>query len=665
MKTIGVITDGLTGLGRFITDNLLLILGGNVTINNYYISALTGQEVLNEDCILLMVAEKSVIVKNYVPDKRNIVIAQRTIYKRELAKIMAIPPQTDVLVVNDGYNMTMEMVALLYRLGVNHLNLIPYAESTSYDGIEYAITPGEPALVPTGIAHVIDTGDRSLDFATFVQILELLRIDSDDVHERLIVYAHDIVTPDGGIERQHRELFLQKIAFQTVLNLSNEGVLVLDKDNKVILYNLRLAQMLDVKGDVMGQDCATAFGDDIALLLNKTIAADELVKYRDKELLVNKKILHYPIGGERSYWHFQEVTYIRRLEENLNKRHSGKGLVARYSFEQVKTSSPVMQACINKARRFVDSELTVLLTGETGTGKEVFAQSIHQASNRRNHAFVAINCGSIPESLLESQLFGYVGGAFTGALKDGKAGWFEQANNGTIFLDEIGDMPLLLQARLLRILQEGQLMRVGSTEVISVNVRVIAATNVNIMELVDRKKFRKDLYYRLNILPLDIPPLRERKEDIPVLLKFFLAQRGMRDAVISDDAARLLLAHCWQGNIRELQNAAAYIAQVSDSEMVDVDHLPPYVGGGGGIGTDLSPQMLAVLRVLYEYKKIGKNIGRQGIAAALAVQGDSVTEGGLRTIISDLQRRHLVVSHVGPRGTCISALGEDIIRTIG
>ncbi|WDC84728.1 sigma 54-interacting transcriptional regulator [Caloramator sp. mosi_1] len=189
------------------------------------------------------------------------------------------------------------------------------------------------------------------------------------------------------------------------------------------------------------------------------------------------------------------------------------------------TNSPKMKECINIAKKIAKSDYTVLINGESGTGKEMIAQSIHNYSNRSIYPFVAVNCAALPENLLESELFGYEKGAFTGALKEGKIGLFEIANNGTIFLDEIGDMPLKLQTRLLRVLQEKQIMRVGSDNIINVNVRVIAATNKDLKKLVDEGLFREDLYYRINVLPISLPPLRERKEDIMPLLESFLKEK--------------------------------------------------------------------------------------------------------------------------------------------
>ena len=220
-------------------------------------------------------------------------------------------------------------------------------------------------------------------------------------------------------------------------------------------------------------------------------------------------------------------------------------------------SSPKFRALLTEVERVAPVESAVLIQGETGTGKEVIARAIHEASPRRDHRFVALNCAAIPSELLESELFGHEKGAFTGAWAQTK-GRFQMADGGTLFLDEIGDMPLELQPKLLRVLQEREFERLGSTQTVRINVRVVAATNQDLAELVSKKLFRADLYYRLNVIPLILPPLRERVQDIPALTEFFVAKFAARlnkpIDVIPDEVVEVLKAHVWPGNIRELQN---------------------------------------------------------------------------------------------------------------
>lgn len=249
------------------------------------------------------------------------------------------------------------------------------------------------------------------------------------------------------------------------------------------------------------------------------------------------------------------------------------------TLDQILGNSSNILILKKKVLQIAKSTSTILITGESGTGKEMFARAIHSASNRKTHPFVAINCGAIPDSLLESELFGYGKGAFTGANQNGKIGKFEFADNGTIFLDEIGDMPLYMQVKLLRALQEKEIVRIGSNKPIKINVRIIAATNKSLEQMVVNGTFRKDLYYRLNVIPLEIPPLRERYEDIKLLIQYFCKKYAdlfdKKFTYIEEQTLQKLLIYDWPGNIRELENTVEFMINMMDmSGIITHDILP-------------------------------------------------------------------------------------------
>ena len=266
------------------------------------------------------------------------------------------------------------------------------------------------------------------------------------------------------------------------------------------------------------------------------------------------------------------VDDIMEKEKKVRSRLSEKGLTARYHFSDIVAEQLNMKQIIAKAIKYASVEGNVLLTGETGTGKELFVQSMHNASGRADGPFVAINCAALSEQLLESELFGYAEGAFTGASKGGKAGLFELAHGGTIFLDEIGEMPIQLQAKILRVLQENEVRRVGGHEVIPVDVRVMSATNKNIPELISKGLFRRDLYYRINLLSLNIPPLRERVNDIGILFEHFVKRNAKRfnimTPIIENDAIAELQKYSWMGNARELRNVAERIVVLANEAKI-------------------------------------------------------------------------------------------------
>jgi len=268
------------------------------------------------------------------------------------------------------------------------------------------------------------------------------------------------------------------------------------------------------------------------------------------------------------------------LSENIYLRRQLQG---RFEFNNIIGSSPAMNLVFERMSRIVKSDSAVLVSGESGTGKELVARALHYNGTRRERPFVAVNCSAIPEALLESELFGHVRGAFTGAIKD-KSGKFEAANHGTIFLDEIGTLPLHLQAKLLRVLQEHEVERVGSNKTVKLHVRVISATNVDLENMVKRGVFREDLFYRLNVIPLHLPPLRERQQDIMYLTAFFLEKQsrlmGRAPCTISKQALEALEQYSWPGNVRELENLIERMIVLTDATVITLDDIPAKIVGG-------------------------------------------------------------------------------------
>ncbi|MSM38419.1 MAG: response regulator [Geobacter sp.] len=308
----------------------------------------------------------------------------------------------------------------------------------------------------------------------------------------------------------------------------------------------------------------TAFGAvDAAVEAMKLGAYDYITKpfKRDELKLIVAKALHLRGLSEEN----------RRLREELTDRQD---------FQRIIGTSRAMERVFEMVRKVADTEATVLITGESGTGKELVARAIHARSSRRDGPFVAINCAAIPRDLLESELFGHVKGAFTGAIRD-KTGRFRHAESGTIFLDEVGDLPLELQPKLLRVLQERMVEPVGGSAPIRLDVRVITATNADLEQAIESGAFREDLYYRLAVIPIHLPPLRERREDIPLLLRHFSAQHGAPDVTFDREATEALSRYPWPGNVRELENTVERMLIMRQGDTVTVADLPERVRSGG------------------------------------------------------------------------------------
>jgi propionate catabolism operon transcriptional regulator len=354
----------------------------------------------------------------------------------------------------------------------------------------------------------------------------------------------------------HREAE-RKEQFITIINIVNSGIICTDNSWQITTFNNAAEKILNVKGNVLNRSIKEVFPlIDLPTSTNQVVAQkNKLVSIDQANVVMDVMPIIVNDTCTGVVFVIQDTLTLQKNEQEIRQKLHQRRLVANYTFANIIGESPVIKQTLSKARSFGQTESIILITGETGTGKELFAQSIHNISSRCNKPFVAINCAALPETLLDSELFGYEQGAFTGAHKEGKPGLFELAHTGTIFLDEIGEITPSMQARLLRVLQEKEVMRVGGVKIIPVNVRVIAATNQNLWDEVKAGNFREDLYYRLSVLELHTPSLRERIEDIPHLAKNFLRRTLTKiDDSLIEIIYLLSKDYTWPGNIRELEN---------------------------------------------------------------------------------------------------------------
>jgi len=359
--------------------------------------------------------------------------------------------------------------------------------------------------------------------------------------------------------------------FRATLDTISDGIIVVDKNGSVTHANRRANKLISNDGKFI-----TIPPRELKMPLDKAMQKgeaiyDELIEYNDHKLTAS----FLPLGDEDDNMviSVQEVEHIHKIERKVRQKLANKGLVAKNSFDMLYANGPALQEAVRTAKQYAVVDSSVLISGETGTGKEMFAQSIHNFSSRRDEAFVAVNCATIASNLLESELFGYVEGAFTGAKRGGKIGLFELAHKGTIFLDEIGETSLDMQARLLRVLEEHEIMRVGDDKVIPVDIRVIAASNRNLEEMVAEGKFRSDFYYRLDVLALHLPPLRECKENIAPLIRHFnnrySDRHGKHRLDFTEESLTVFENYSWPGNVRELKNVIERLVVTNGGDVVD------------------------------------------------------------------------------------------------
>ncbi len=375
---------------------------------------------------------------------------------------------------------------------------------------------------------------------------------------------------------------------QAIIDSAQDAISVVDENGRGLLINPAYTRITGLtEKDVIGRPATVdiAEGESMhykVLQTGKPVTGVPLkVGPQKRDVIVNVApiIINGKLRGSVGVIH--DISELKKLSDELDRANwMLRRLRAKYAFEDIIGSSPGMKRVIEQAKKASQTPVTVLLRGESGTGKEFFAHAIHNESDRSKAQFIRVNCPAIPDTLIESELFGYEEGAFTGARPGGKKGLFSEANNGTIFLDEVAKMDFKMQAKLLRVLQEREFTPVGGTDPVNVNVRVLVATNANLEEEVRKGNFREDLYYRLNVFPIYLPPLRERKTDIPELvnhlIRRFNQEYGRMVRICSPEALELLQEYDWPGNVRELENVVgrAMIEVDYNSEILEAYHFP-------------------------------------------------------------------------------------------
>ncbi|SHJ70979.1 sigma-54 dependent transcriptional regulator PrdR [Paramaledivibacter caminithermalis] len=400
-----------------------------------------------------------------------------------------------------------------------------------------------------------------------------------------------VIKKDEVLNYLYTNLKKSQAKLNHILDSIHEALCVIDKEGQVVFWNEKSEKLYDVSSkEIVGRHMKDFFPDAMILKVLKSRQAVKNVYHmpkKDYHIIINVEPIW--IDGEFSgaVSTDRDISEVKKMSSELQKANE----TLQYLEEEMKRvmgdqlgeiigKSEKIRKKIETARQIAATEASILLTGESGTGKEVFARYIHDHSDRKG-LFIPINCSAIPNELFESEFFGYEKGAFTGANNMGKIGLFELAEDGTIFLDEIGDLPLSMQAKLLRVLQEKQIKRVGGNKYIPINARVISATNVDLKKLVEEKKFRQDLYYRINVVEINLPPLREREGDIPLLIDSFLKELCKKNKKnilgIEPEVLKILENYHWEGNIRELKNTIENLVVLCRQDTITIDLIPKYI----------------------------------------------------------------------------------------
>jgi len=650
-----------------------------IDIKKVYIDSYGVIEEIDSDVILIPSYDMFERIRKYIKEDADLIFANRTISKKGLEMLMTIPEGTEVVFVDESPDMTVQMMSVIYQLIGKKLKLKSYWELDEEEiKDKIVIILGQSDYVPKTAKKIINIGNSLLDFNTIIDIGMKFNLMSMLNRKDIGRSYREVETANFGLAEIFSLTNSRESQLDFLLQTIDAGVIGIDEDEKIFVYNDNAENIMGLERNKVinqnGLEIFTQIPFKEALEILEPVE-EKIVKINGYDVVVSVSPL---IHSEKLYG---AIAIIRKYSDLERKQHMlkekliGKGYKAKYTFDDIIGKSDAIKRCKTIAKRMASSNSSILITGETGTGKELFAQAIHNYSPRRNNQFVAVNCGAIPESLLESELFGYEEGAFTGAKKGGKPGLFEIADKGTLFLDEITEMPMSLQVKLLRVLQERELVRIGGDRIINVDVRIIAATNKDIKELARRGKFRTDLYYRINVLPLYLPPLRDRKEDILYLIDKFKREFNS-NFHISDKAKDLLLNYNWDGNVRELRNYVEYFVNLHKS-VIDVEDLTFYSGeykeevsiGNNEIIIhlieDIGKDIKKYIFVLEELEKAyinDRRVGRRSISKAAKEKGILLTEQEARKIFNKLNEYSMVNITQGRGGTVISEEGRSFLR---
>lgn len=672
-KRIALIT-GTEATKQELKMQLDSLLKGYVDVISYA-SDIGISETINAN--LVVISSKLIIddVMPYINKKCPIIVARRALNMSKLDKLFSLPEFTDVLLVNDTAKTSMEVIDLLKELGIDHINLIPHYPGCKMDTrTKIAITPGEAMYAPSYVKKIIDIGPRIIDLTTIVEILEKLNLLDEKVHFVSAKYMETIVRLGRQLYKSISETNQTNDYLIKVLNQVNDGIIAFNTDGIINVFNHKCEETFKLRRSyVLGRNISQIIRnkDLLFFLMDKNAIGNQLFKINNVEIVINK---FYIEKLDSIVCTLKNTKEMAEIESKLRRSLINKGHIAKHRFDDIVGNSKIIRNTIKTAKKLAKVDLSILINGESGTGKELFASAIHNESNRRTGPFLAVNFSSLSEDLVESELFGYVEGAFTGAKKGGKVGLFEQANNGTIFLDEIGDISLKLQARLLRVLQEKEIMKVGGTEITPINVRVLSATNKNLVKMCKEGKFREDLYYRLKKLYLETPPLRYRKDDIPDLVKHFLQKNHNPHIELTREVRELLINYEWFGNVRELENIIEYMLAVCEGQIISSDNLPQDFFTNHPVSKDtysefkdmlsnkgIIEEFIYILRIIDDYNKIGKGIGRKVISDLSTKNLYYLSEEQVRNRVNTLTQLGIIVKKRGRSGMHLTNKGKEFI----
>ncbi|MCT4564463.1 MAG: sigma 54-interacting transcriptional regulator [Maledivibacter sp.] len=668
MKKLIVVAKA-KGIGEYYCEELRNFFADEIQVD-YITWDSKDIEVINSyDMILITTYTIIDSIMKYVNKNCKIIKIIKNLSGEGIKKIKEIPYGSEALIVNVGPKTVSESIYLIYALGRTDLDLHPYYPGIKkYKKLDIILTQGEPQLVPNYGGKVIDILNTTIDTKILLEIISFFDLDKKKLLGKLMERSSIKRVNNEGVSFVISERFMLENIINVLFENLNEGVLIFDSVGQVTSSSNSAQLFLDkATHNILGKNITDIIPIKRDVILESEFV-EKIIKINNIPLICN--VIPKITIGSNDYG----LVILKKYNDAEMKMHLykneliDKGHKSKYNLHDIIGSSYETEKAKNIAVRMAKSNSTVLITGENGTGKELFAHVIHNNSRRKKEQFVAVNCSAIPENLLESELFGYEGGAFTGAKKEGKRGLFEIANGGTLFLDEIGEIPLHLQNRLLRVLQEKQIMRIGGNTIVNIDVRIIAATNIDIKRQLKEGKFRKDLYYRLSVLPLNIPPLRDRGNDVLEIFDRIISDNG-EDLLLDEEVRHYFTQYSWDGNIRELKNCIEYLINLG-KETISFNDLPDNMKNNDDTLDSSNIKKLkfqtkgeAILDVLYDKNKQNIKIGRKQISKELMKMSVFLGEQEVRRELLILKSKGLVTISKGRGGTKITQKGISYLNS--
>jgi transcriptional regulator with PAS, ATPase and Fis domain len=654
-------------VGESIVEDLSTILRGHVKIVGQRVTDLESGPI-EADYFIVPSDRAAEMVKQLRPRSRTLV-SQFAPNFQELPNLLMLRSGTNCLVVAGSQETAENAVRKLKEYGFSWLNFYPYwpGNKAQTSETKTAITLGSSHLCPAYVSSIIDLGPRKLDIVTLIKLCLDLGLPRKVIDGILTDHVDEVT----GLGRAYLGLYQEsehdRAYLKVLLDSTKDAIAAFDTNSAIMHRNTCFQRLTE--------------GTNLNLnkLLKEPTGAPLVEQIKGKYFVVERLSVKVqdesdPVG---TLLVLRSTEKVSEAEGAVRRALFARRHVALHRFSDVVGVSHAIRKVIETARKIAFSNLTVMIMGETGTGKELFAHAIHNASPRAEEAFVCAHFAAMPPTLIESELFGYDEGAFTGAKKGGHPGYFEQAHKGSIFLDEIGDAPLSFQSHLLRVLEDNRVMRVGGNYPIPIDVRLIAATNQDLNALVRKGNFREDLLYRLNVIPLLLPPLRSRTEDIPILARHFLSLVDRsNNRQFSPEVLEYLQNYSWPGNIRQLGSVVKYMAHLSENEVLGLNDLPPgltpkpltlSMGDSNEIIRNLKNDrnlVFWILDTLLLSKKAGRGVGKNSLIARAKEKGMSVSDYQMRTALHKLNYEGLI--HIGStsQGTMITDKGLALLYSL-